>query len=254
MRKSSPQERIFSFIRYRIGLLRVCRIVGEEVGWLNTTGDTNHGDAERRDRVCPDDLAGDAAPPDGGHGPAGLPAPADAAGQLRGVAHRPPHAFRAGGDQGAGRFAAGAAGGVREAILARRGLPAGGGVRGHVAAGGPVRRAPQPSGRRRAGGDAAATRAAAGEAAAAVLDGRGDGAVHGPARRDARGADLDDPPDLGQAPTVLTERRVKRIVLTGGPGAGKTSVAAALARAMPERLVHVPEAATRVYGQLGTRW
>jgi predicted ATPase len=47
---------------------------------------------------------------------------------------------------------------------------------------------------------------------------------------------------------------VKGIVLTGGPGAGKTSVAAALARAFPGRLVHVPEAATQVYTRLGTRW
>src|SRR6476661_7214774 len=45
-----------------------------------------------------------------------------------------------------------------------------------------------------------------------------------------------------------------RIVLTGGPGAGKTSVAAALARWHPERLAHVPEAATQVYDRLGTRW
>ena len=45
-----------------------------------------------------------------------------------------------------------------------------------------------------------------------------------------------------------------RIVLTGGPGAGKTSAAAALAREMPERIVNVAEAATLVYEQLGTRW
>src|SRR6266576_2089371 len=45
-----------------------------------------------------------------------------------------------------------------------------------------------------------------------------------------------------------------RIVLTGGPGAGKTSVAAALARIHPHILAHVPEAATQVYDRLGTRW
>ena len=43
-------------------------------------------------------------------------------------------------------------------------------------------------------------------------------------------------------------------MLTGGPGAGKTSVAAALAREHPGRVVHVPEAATQVYGLLNTRW
>ena len=47
---------------------------------------------------------------------------------------------------------------------------------------------------------------------------------------------------------------MKRIVLTGGPGAGKTTVAAALARAEPGRFVIVPEAATQVYGRLRTRW
>lgn len=45
-----------------------------------------------------------------------------------------------------------------------------------------------------------------------------------------------------------------RIVLTGGPGAGKTSVATALVRERPDQLVHVPEAATQVYDGLGTRW
>jgi predicted ATPase len=45
-----------------------------------------------------------------------------------------------------------------------------------------------------------------------------------------------------------------RIVLTGGPGAGKSVIAAALARERPDRFVLVPEAATQVYAQLGTRW
>lgn len=45
-----------------------------------------------------------------------------------------------------------------------------------------------------------------------------------------------------------------RIVLTGGPGAGKSVITAALAAARPERRVAVPEAATQVYRTLGTRW
>lgn len=45
-----------------------------------------------------------------------------------------------------------------------------------------------------------------------------------------------------------------RIVLTGGPGAGKTVVTAALAAQFPDRLAVVPEAATQVYGDLRTRW
>jgi len=47
---------------------------------------------------------------------------------------------------------------------------------------------------------------------------------------------------------------MKRIVLTGGPGAGKTKVAASLALAEPARFALVPEAATQVYGRLRTRW
>lgn len=47
---------------------------------------------------------------------------------------------------------------------------------------------------------------------------------------------------------------MKRIVLTGGPGAGKTLVAARLARDEPQTFVVVPEAATQVYRQLRTRW
>jgi len=47
---------------------------------------------------------------------------------------------------------------------------------------------------------------------------------------------------------------VKRIVLTGGPGSGKTAVAAALHRSQPDRYVVVPEAATQVYSSLNTRW
>ena len=45
-----------------------------------------------------------------------------------------------------------------------------------------------------------------------------------------------------------------RIVLTGGPGAGKTVVAARLAAESAGRLLHVPEAATHVYERRETRW
>ena len=45
-----------------------------------------------------------------------------------------------------------------------------------------------------------------------------------------------------------------RIVLTGGPGAGKTVVTACLAEEDPDRFVRVPEAATQMYERLGTRW
>lgn len=47
---------------------------------------------------------------------------------------------------------------------------------------------------------------------------------------------------------------VQRIVLTGGPGAGKTVVSHRLATVHPERFALVPEAATQVYDALQTRW
>jgi predicted ATPase len=47
---------------------------------------------------------------------------------------------------------------------------------------------------------------------------------------------------------------MKRIVLTGGPGAGKTVISCRLAALRPERFVCVPEAATQVYADLQTRW
>ena len=46
----------------------------------------------------------------------------------------------------------------------------------------------------------------------------------------------------------------RRIVLTGGPGAGKSVVAAAIADADPCRFTLVPEAATQVYALLRTTW
>ena len=45
-----------------------------------------------------------------------------------------------------------------------------------------------------------------------------------------------------------------RIVLTGGPGAGKTVISRRLAAEHGDRLVLVPEAATQVYDALRTRW
>jgi predicted ATPase len=47
---------------------------------------------------------------------------------------------------------------------------------------------------------------------------------------------------------------MKRIVLTGGPGAGKTLLSAGLVEGSPDRFVLVPEAATQVYTALRTRW
>jgi predicted ATPase len=46
----------------------------------------------------------------------------------------------------------------------------------------------------------------------------------------------------------------KRIVVTGGPGAGKTVICHRLAAAHPTRFVLVPEAATQVYAARQTRW
>lgn len=45
-----------------------------------------------------------------------------------------------------------------------------------------------------------------------------------------------------------------RIVLTGGPGSGKTVISQRLVGAHPDRFVLVPEAATQVYTLLNTRW
>ncbi len=47
---------------------------------------------------------------------------------------------------------------------------------------------------------------------------------------------------------------MQRIVITGGPGAGKTVITRALAERHPDLLVPVPEAATQVYRFLNTRW
>ena len=47
---------------------------------------------------------------------------------------------------------------------------------------------------------------------------------------------------------------MKRIVLTGGPGAGKSVIGREIERRFPDRFVLIPEAATHVYTSLGTRW
>jgi predicted ATPase len=47
---------------------------------------------------------------------------------------------------------------------------------------------------------------------------------------------------------------MKRVVLTGGPGAGKTEVSRRLTQRYPNRIVAVPEAATQIYLSLQTRW
>src|SRR5213078_1206074 len=47
---------------------------------------------------------------------------------------------------------------------------------------------------------------------------------------------------------------MSRIVLTGGPGSGKTVISARIAQLHPDRFVLVPEAATQVYDALQTRW
>lgn len=47
---------------------------------------------------------------------------------------------------------------------------------------------------------------------------------------------------------------MKRIVLTGGPGSGKSKIAHSLGERYPDRFIPVPEAATQVYQRLQTRW
>jgi predicted ATPase len=60
--------------------------------------------------------------------------------------------------------------------------------------------------------------------------------------------------DVRLFPTGMTPTRAKRIVLTGGPGAGKTVIARHLVASYPHHFVLVPEAATQVYAALNTRW
>lgn len=47
---------------------------------------------------------------------------------------------------------------------------------------------------------------------------------------------------------------MQRIVLSGGPGSGKTVISRHLVEARADRFVLVPEAATQVYTALQTRW
>lgn len=47
---------------------------------------------------------------------------------------------------------------------------------------------------------------------------------------------------------------MRRIVLTGGPGAGKSVISKRLAIDHPSLFIRVPEAATQVYHDLQTRW
>ena len=47
---------------------------------------------------------------------------------------------------------------------------------------------------------------------------------------------------------------MRKIVITGGPGSGKTVITHRLADQDPARFIAVPEAATQVYDQLNTRW
>src|ERR1700733_4341105 len=49
-------------------------------------------------------------------------------------------------------------------------------------------------------------------------------------------------------------KTLRKIVLTGGPGAGKTIIAQDIVGRFPDRFALVPEAATHVYGALQTRW
>src|SRR5688500_1992964 len=57
-----------------------------------------------------------------------------------------------------------------------------------------------------------------------------------------------------RAPAQSRIGLMRRIVLTGGPGAGKTVIAHRIAGEHSDRFVLVPEAATQVYDALRTRW
>lgn len=53
---------------------------------------------------------------------------------------------------------------------------------------------------------------------------------------------------------VKSSLAARRIVLTGGPGAGKSVIGREIATRHPDLFVLIPEAATQVYLKLGTRW
>ena len=66
------------------------------------------------------------------------------------------------------------------------------------------------------------------------------------------GADL--PPADPSHHFMVHHSPMRRIVLTGGPGAGKSVVGREVARRFPDRFALIPEAATQVYTRRGTRW
>ena len=55
-------------------------------------------------------------------------------------------------------------------------------------------------------------------------------------------------------PTIDESRKLRRVVLTGAPGSGKTTIVRELARRLGDCVVIVPEAATQYYTGLGLRW
>lgn len=55
-------------------------------------------------------------------------------------------------------------------------------------------------------------------------------------------------------PRSALDNPTMRIVLTGGPGAGKTVITTSIATGDPTRFLRVPESATHVYDALRTRW
>jgi hypothetical protein len=60
---------------------------------------------------------------------------------------------------------------------------------------------------------------------------------------------------VGREPVeVPALSRQLRVVLTGGPGAGKTVIASTIAADQPDRCACIPEAATQVYQAMQTRW
>ncbi len=52
----------------------------------------------------------------------------------------------------------------------------------------------------------------------------------------------------------VATHRPRRLVLTGGPGAGKSVIARAVVAAHPDVFALVPESATHIYTTLNTRW